>query len=533
MIPALLLLACAEAPPPAELVPLPAPRLARRLSIDLRGVLPTADELDRVEADPTALQPLRDAWLADPRFEERLVQLYQERWRTAIDTFRGTIADYGLPATDAYGFNRSVGEEPLRLIAHVVATDRSYADIVTADWTMADPLLGRIWPLDYPDGAEGWQVARYTDHRPAAGVLVTNGLWWRYISPIFNENRARAAAIFDLLVCSDVLSRPVVLSSGFSIGESDAAEAIRDEPTCLACHASIEPVAATLFGFLPLDDQSAVEMETYHPERENMGALTLGVEPAWMGHPVSGLEELGAAIAEDPRFIDCAVQTATEAMLRRATDSADVPLLRDAREPFVQNGLHLKDVLRVVTQAPAYTAGDVTSVASDATADRTTTRRMLVASQLRSIDADLADLDWERDGYDQLDNDLYGFRVLGGSVDGVALTAPQRTPGLTWALTAQRAAEFSAARIVARDLADGAAPALLHGVTAVTPPSDPAFEDAVAAVYWRLLAERPTADDTASLLTLAQQVIDAGGTPADAWSAVLTVLMRDPDFLSY
>lgn len=533
MIAALWLLACATEPAPAELVPLSAPRLARRLSIDLRGVLPTAAELDAVEAHPEHIHALRDAWLADPRFEERMVQLYQERWRTAIDTFRGTVSDYGLPASEAYDFNRSVGEEPLRLIAHVVATNASYADIVTADWTMSNPTLGAIWPVDYPEGASGWQVSRYTDHRPAAGVLVTNGLWWRYISPIFNENRARAAAIFDLLVCSDVLSRPVVLSSGFSIGESDASDAIQSEPTCLACHASIEPVAATLFGFLPLDDQSAVEMETYHPERENMGARTLNVEPAWMGHPVSGLEELGAAIANDPRFIDCAVQSAAEGMLRRATDSADVELLRDAREPFVANGLHLKDVLRVVTQSPTYTAGGLTADASDATVARTSTRRMLVASQLRSIDADLAGLRWERDGYDQLDNDLYGFRVLGGSVDGVTLTAPQRTPGLTWALTAQRAAEFSAARIVDRDLAEGATPELLLGATSATLPDDPAFTDAVAAAYWRLLAERPAEADLAALADLAQQVLDAGGTSADAWTAVVTVLLRDPDFLSY
>ena len=36
----------------AALVPLDAPRLARRLSLDLRGVLPSTEELDAVEADP-------------------------------------------------------------------------------------------------------------------------------------------------------------------------------------------------------------------------------------------------------------------------------------------------------------------------------------------------------------------------------------------------------------------------------------------------------------------------------------------------
>lgn len=532
---ALLLTGCepAEAPAPSTLVPLDAPRLARRLSIDLRGVLPTTAELDDIEAHPENIHALREAWLADALFEERMVQIYQERWRTSIDEFRGTIYDYGLSEDESYAFNRSVGEEPLRVVAHVVATDRSFADVVTADWTMANPLLGSIWPIDYPAGADGWQLSRYNDNRPAAGVLAVNGLWWRYISPIFNENRARAAAIFDLLVCSDVLSRPVVLSTGLSITDSSTTDAIQSEPTCLACHASIEPVAATLYGFVPLDDQSALEMETYHPERENLGTSTLGVEPAWMGHPVAGLEELGAAIAEDPRFVDCAVQTATEGLLRRSTGEEDVVLLRDAREPFVNNGLHLKDVIRLVVQSDAYTAGGFTDDATTSTVDRESTRRMLVANQLRSIDADLAGLGWESHGYDQLDNDAFGFRVLGGSVDGVTLTAPQRTPGLTWSLTVQRAGEVSAGLIVDRDLADGATPTLLLGATGATVPSDAAFSTAVSAAWWRLLAERPTDEDIAGLGALWQSVVDAGGTSEEAWTTVVAVLLRDPDFVSY
>jgi len=502
------------------------------LSIDLRGVLPSTAELDDVEAHPENIHALREKWLADPLFEERMVQIMQERWRTSSDKFRGNIHDYGLPHDQEYAFNRSVGEEPLRLVAHVVATDRSYADIVTADWTMANPLLGSIWPVEYP-GGDGWKLSRYTDDRPAAGVLSVNGMWWRYISPIFNENRARAAAIFDLLVCVDVLSRPVVLSSGLSITDSTSADAIQSEPTCLACHSSIEPVAAMLYGFLPLDDQSALEMERYHPERENLGASTLGVTPAWMGRPVAGLEGLGAAIAADPRFVDCAVQTATEGLLRRPTDDGDVLLLREARESFVSNGLHLKDVIRLVVQNDKYTAGGFTEDAPDSSVGREATRRILLANQLRSIDADLAGLQWKDNGFDQLDNDRFGFRVLGGSVDGETITAPQRTPGLTWSLTVQRAAQVSAALIVDRDLADGATPYLLLGATSTSTPADPSFSVAVAAAWWRLLGERATEEDIAALASLWQSVVDAGGSGEDAWTTVVTVLLRDPDFVSY
>ena len=46
------LLACSPEPP---LVPLDAPRLLRRVSLDLRGTLPELEQLDAVEKDPAAL----------------------------------------------------------------------------------------------------------------------------------------------------------------------------------------------------------------------------------------------------------------------------------------------------------------------------------------------------------------------------------------------------------------------------------------------------------------------------------------------
>ena len=190
----ILLLACVtpDAPPDeAELVPLAAPRLLRRISLELRGVLPTADELDAVEADPHAVDELVDSYLADSRFEERVAVLLGERWHTRVDAFDIRHYEYDLPDDQEYAFEAAVGAEPLRLAAHVVATDAPWTDVVTADYTMANDLLGAIWPLDYPEGATGWQEAHYTDGRPAVGVLATNGLWWRYATSTFNQSRSR------------------------------------------------------------------------------------------------------------------------------------------------------------------------------------------------------------------------------------------------------------------------------------------------------------------------------------------------------
>ena len=61
-----------------------------------------------------------------------------------------------IPQVWWYPFNRAVGEEPLRLMAHIAANDYPWSAIVTADYTMANPLLGDIFPVEYPTNGRGW-----------------------------------------------------------------------------------------------------------------------------------------------------------------------------------------------------------------------------------------------------------------------------------------------------------------------------------------------------------------------------------------
>ena len=176
------LLACTppeEVPAADPLVPLQGPLLLRRMSLDLRGTVPTAEELDRVEADPSEVATIRDEYLQDPRLEGRLINLFAERFHTRLDEFEVQYYDYDLEESQEFEFEQSVGEEPLRLMAHVAMTDAPWSDIVTADYTMSNEMLASLWPISYPEGASGWTEAQYTDGRPAAGILATNGLWWQ------------------------------------------------------------------------------------------------------------------------------------------------------------------------------------------------------------------------------------------------------------------------------------------------------------------------------------------------------------------
>jgi hypothetical protein len=510
------------------LTALEGPRLLRRMSLDLRGVFPSEDDLDAVEADPTALDAIRDDYLGDARLEDRLVSLFSERWATEMDTYEVGASDYGLPPDQTDAFAHAVGEEPLRLMAHVVAEDLPWSGVVTADYTMSNELLASIWPIDYPDAGVGWEPSTYTDGRPAAGVLSTNGLWWRYVTNQSNKSRGRIAAISKLLLCTDILSRPVVFQR---TSEADPEQALRTNPDCLACHSAIDPAAASLFGFWWVVQYNPYEMQTYHPEREPLGPSLLGVDPAWFGTPIDGLVDLGWEIAHDPRFVRCGAQSMAEQLWRRDATLGDFAEIEALRKGFVASGEKPLELIRAVTDTPEYRAGAFTADAPDAVRARERVERLLTPNQLGTLIEDESGFVWKSGGFTQLENDVLGYRTLRGGVDGYAVSDVQTQPGITWLLVNQRVAEAAAWHIVQRDLIAGEH-TTLRGVDDETTPDDPAFAEELASLHWRWYGER--ADDAwITSITDLWSAVAAEETPPEAWIAVLDAMIRDPKFQAY
>ena len=501
-------------PEPEPTSTLSTAELTRRLSYDLRGIPPTPAELARAESD--GAWALRDEFLADPLFEERLVHLFAQTWHTRVDVFDIIPLDYGLDPVLEYDFERAVGEEPLRIVARVVSEDRPWSEVVTADWTMAEDILLSVWPLDADGEGPGWREAHYTDARPSAGVLATNGLWWRYTTTTSNINRARAAAISRLLLCENYLVRPVAFSAA-DLSDTTTEDAAQNNPYCLACHASLDPVAASLFGFWWLSLYSEIEETTYHPEREALWDQTLGVEPAWYGEPISGLPDLGAAVAGDNRFYAFAVETFAEGLWQRDTTNDDMAELERLRRAFLEAGASPLTLVKAITESDAYAEP---------------TERMLTHDQLRSSLHALTGFRWEIDSRDLLDSDESGFRLLLGGVDGVALTSPQREPGLTWALGVKRASEAAAAHVVAADLLDTRDGVLFSEVDLSHRPGDAAFTRELGSLHQRMYGTEASAEWTTDIEALWSAVESEDGA-ARAWEAVVSVMLRDPAFLAY
>jgi hypothetical protein len=494
----------------AEEVGLSSTELLVRVSLDLRGVRPSLSELAAVEADPEALDGLIDGFLQDERFGERVADIFALAYRTRLDRFTPDAAEFGIdPALDP-AFQAAIGDEPLRLLAYVAENDRPWTEIVTADYTVVDEVLAMAWPVDYPAGASGWQAVPWTDGRPAAGVLSTNGLWWRYTSTMENYNRGRANAASRILLCQDFLARPVSFPrSDAAPGSDELLEQTKTDPSCIPCHNALDPLGSFFYGFDYFYEPYYMTPEyNHHAEQSWLGGT--GLAPSYFGQSASGLGQLGELIAADPRFLSCTVERVFEGMLHRAPDVGEYARLVHHREAFLDGELRLRALVRSMISDASYTGRAPGAEV-----------KLLPVEVLASSVEDLTGFRWRLDDFDMLSTDTVGFRTLGGGFDGSFVLQPIRRPNPTVVLVQQRLAELAAPWAVEHDAERGSP---LFGA------DDP--DQTIETLFRRALSRSPTATEAGEARALWEAVLAETSTE-EARVAVLTYVLRHPDFLLY
>ncbi len=531
-----LLAACGQAEDPSTPSPEPTPgpmavdydamsaaRILSRASLDLRGVRPTDDELAQVEEDPAQLDVLLDNYLADDRLEEQVQELFTDVFLTRTDAYLINTFSFPIHQQEQDRLQRESGEEPVRIVARVVAEDRPIDEIVTADWTLSNELLAKVFPVDRDDG-RGWQEARYTDGRPAAGVLSTNGMWWRYDSTFSNANRKRANAVSRILLCDDYLTRPVNFDRTVNVLDEEAIEnSLRDNEACASCHDSLDPLASYFYGF-SWYAYGGDEVTLYHPSRELGWVARTGMAPAYQGVPGSNLEDLGASIAEDPRFEMCMVRRVAEGLLGRGVDPDH---LTPHREALRDAGGTLRPAMRSVVDSPAYRAATDDGVDGGAMPAKLAAPA-LMASQVE----ELTGFRWTNYGAnDLLTSDLLGYLTLAGGADGYSVSERADRPTPTVLLVHERLAEAAASHTV-RTFAEGGGVRWMDRLDLDWRPETDrsAMEEALTTAQRRALGH---AESTGELLALWETLHALDNDPELAWIGVLSAILRDPDALLY
>ncbi len=534
-----------------------------RVSMSLRGMRPSPADVEAVEEDPAALGDIVDTYLDSPAFGETVMSLHNEALLVEPDYayYPAGFPNIGpLQGRDFYQVNRDIMRAPLHLIEHVVMTDRPYAEVVTADYTLANDTVAAVWDIPY-EGTGGWEVTAWDDGRDNAGVLSDSWLWQRHRSTDANANRGRANLVTSAFLCADFASNDVDVDIDVDLSDPEAvADAVLENPSCATCHAQLDPLASYFRGFFPLyvPQEQEEEADPYPmelPWYEEFFPELLDVPmqpPAYYGEEGDGLAFLGARISEDPRFTRCAVrrfwsylhQTSLEAVPDAALDAFEGDFAANLSAKALVKAIVLHDDFRTASVLPA--DPDAPTEAELELAQRVGMLKARPQALGRMVE-DLTGFRWVTDlstiideetgeplnlGTVPLLEDSYlGYRVLGGDIDSMFVTQPASTYSGPTMLVLNNLAREAAHHEVERAL-EGEG--MLLGVGPDTTDEADVRAELVA-LHRRLHAKDADPDDAAidDAWTVFDAALTASADPTRAWKTTLTAVLSDLSIAFY
>ncbi|MCH9687754.1 MAG: DUF1585 domain-containing protein [Deltaproteobacteria bacterium] len=515
-----------------------------RASMALRGVRPTANELQQVTDDPDALPGIVDGYLDDPRFGAIVRDLHNDALLVLVDFAvfpagflpKGPVAD-----VDAYALNRSIAEAPLRLIEHVVVNDLPYSEIVTADYTLVDRTTSEVWGVPYDGDGQSWETSAWQDEREHAGILSDPWLFQRHNSTLNNANRGRANAISRGLLCYDFLARDIEVDASVNLADPDAvADAVVDNAACASCHQALDPLASFFGDWSPVYVPAEVEypFDSYLPDVFAQSGVTLR-DPGYFGQAGEGLAQLGQFIADDPRFSRCTAQRFYAYF--HQIDVEDVPLevAAQLQSELAQSGMNAKALVRAIVLDDAFR---VSHVEEEGELDPVGVKKAR-PPQLALLFEDLTGFTWRTDltefdlsPIDLMADGFLGYNVLLGGVDSIFVTRPSHTYSATASLVLRNLAREAANHVVDTDLAnaDLGSRRLLTLVTA-SDTDEAVIREQLAALHLRLFAriEAPDGEAINESYALFRGALDHAGQVPRAWKVTLTALLQDVDIAYY
>ncbi len=531
-----------------------------RVSMAIRGVRPSADELEVVRhGGDAALSALVDGWLASDAFGATIRDLHNELFLLRSDLVPMLPEEGPLVGTEVADRYASTTESALRLVEDIVLGGRPYTEIVTATDFRGDRILANVYGLEFDDDGEDLQAMTWMDGRPMAGVLSDSEMWRRHVSNGSNFHRGRAAMVAQALLCDDFEDRDVVVEGGVDLtNELLVAEMVATQPSCVGCHQTLDPLAGFFWGFkeqlmglavtqayregchwpndleLPPPDGGLPEdfcypLRLFAPEHE-LGWMDWGLrEPGYYGESASGLDELGKRIAEDPRFWDCTTRRFASFFRQQDIDELNVADVARWRKAYLDSGFDARELVRaVVLDAEFVDPGDGPlswlAVRPEAHARAI---EQLTGFRWRAAPADQGCLENCWRDVDLLTTDLYGFRAMAGGVDSTYVLRATNTMTPTRALVHMRAGYESAAYVVKADLAAAVGERRLLGDWETAAPPT-LTRRTIASLYERILGERidPDGAEADAAFALFDGTRDVSG-PEAGWTLLTATLLRD------
>jgi hypothetical protein len=547
---------CGASGPQVPMTPLEPAALLVRASMDVRGKRPALQDLDAIEGDPGAYPVLVDQYLHSAEFLERVKDLYDD----ALLVRREDFTDEARDKTWA------IYAEALELIAYIVANDRPFSEIGTADYTVANQLLqsdpGRMpYPMEPVTGA-AWQPTHYTDGRPHAGLLSTSAFYQVWDTNNTNKNRRRANRWSVVFHCYNFLDTPVDVTRNVDNNDPNAVlNAVTTRPDCKACHDRLDPMASFLF---PLDNAQALEGDGGANDFFNGNAERWRTAnrrpPAVYGTPGTDLRDMGRLLTAHPKFAECQTKRAFKLLfLREPKTSAELATAADIATRWpTDDGYNFRALVKRWMLSDVYRQRPVND------GDGADWVRRASPERFELMLKDLTGFVWTRDPQDDEDdtdpksdpprlepvplvtNEEDGFKIILGGVNGTSVAGRSYGLNASVALLQRKLAALAADHVLTSDLAlpDGQR-ALLNGVTGAEEPAadEAAVRAAIVRLVRRLYGQRvaPTAAPVDNWLQLYRALYGDGtqsarvpGTAGErAWRGLLVAMLRSPRIILY
>ena len=522
----------------------------RRVTIALAGRLPNDLEKDMVDASgDDAIEPvIRGIMENDESFDARLVEIFDATLHTekfiggtnALDLLADAdyptknwfdaIADNNARNTARARSNTALAREPLELIRYIVREGRPLTEIVTADYTVANPYLAQVYGLDTSgfvdmEDQDDWQPfvigapaegeeipeGEVDTTYPHAGVLTTPAYLGRYPTTDTNRNRQRAQKTLEFFLATDVMTlgaRPV---STDAVAEHNPT---MNNPQCTSCHEIMDPVAGA---FLNWND-----IGRHRPQEswfQDMLAPGLGAEVMPAEDYSRSLQWLGERIADDVRFsramVDMVFYGLTgQKALREPTDPSAPDyaskikafhvqdrVFSDIADAFAADGYDFGSLVALIVNSGYYRATNVDAGIDDvrrAELEPLGGLRLSSPEQFHRKVAAVTGYTWLDDNGDSLLTRGRPLHLMYGGVNSDTVLEGYTEVNGVMSNIISRMANEMACRSTAADFAVAAEDRLLfpHVETSAIPGvDDDAIEANILYLHEHILGETITADD--------------------------------------
>lgn len=527
----------------------------RRAAVLVGGRLPTeaeanlADEaafdaaLDQLMNEPAFLGHVKESWndvlltnggdrVQVGPFQFRLQDFPNlKAWQDGPDPQCAGSPNYNQCVTNYYVYwstvMRSLLEEPLQLIAHVVEKNAPFTEVLTADYTMANPYsavaYGAEASFDPPalDTYSQWKELSVTGLErgpvPHAGVLTTPAFLGRWVSTQTNKNRARSRMVYKAFLATNVLKlaqRPVDTSALTGV-----ANATRNAAACNVCHNLLDPVSTS---FTNYSDSAGYDYDpkisaATNPHQE-MLPPGFGTERL-DGSETEMLPALVKLIVGDTRFALSVARVAYQGILGQEplaypTDAND-PLFKEkfeawnAQDKFlhqtaqvlIDSNYNYKEVVRAIVKSSFFRA-QTSDKLNPVLAEQVGAGRLLSPEILdRKIEA-VAGIPWSWGGWAPKAARVRDLRdrysIFYGGIDSVAVTSRLTSANPLVVNVAERMANEVACRTVAWEFSKPAAErAMLSGVelTSAADSDEAAIRSVIVRLFDRALGEKFAPND--------------------------------------